>query len=147
MNIVAASVLLLCCMSHVNAADAYAPYGMHCPSGTPTDDDIRKVTDSLDQRFRAVWGRDRQAGQPIPAKRIDARAMEEIAAISACGAIMDQSSCSQFYDPEFGGKVSVFMDLSTKVPVRQQFDEAIAALPSAVARKAAQYCIKLVGKR
>ncbi len=33
------------------------------------------------------------------------------------------------YDPEFGGKVSVFMDLSTKVPVRRQ------------------YCIKLVGKK
>jgi hypothetical protein len=51
------------------------------------------------------------------------------------------------YDPEFGGKVSVFMDLSAKVPVRRQFDEAIAALPSVEARKAAQYCIKLVGKK
>lgn len=142
------SIVVFCCMAQAKAADAYSPYGLHCPSAaTPSDDDISKVTESLDQRYRTAWGKDRKPGQPIPTKRIDPKLMEEIAAISACGALMDQSSCTQYYDPEFGGKVSVFMDLSTKVPVRKQFDEAIAALPSVEARKAAQYCMKLVGKK
>lgn len=142
------SMIVFCCMAQAKAADVYSPYGLHCPAvSTPSDEDISKVTGSLDQRYRAAWGKERKPGQPIPTKAIDPRLMEEIAAISACGALMDQPSCSQYYDPEFGGKVSVLMDLSTKAPVRRQFDEAIAALPSVEARKAAQHCIKLVGRK
>ncbi|WP_426338868.1 hypothetical protein ACN9MZ_21075 [Pseudoduganella sp. S-14] len=144
------AILLGSGAAQASAGEAYSPNGLRCvtkPNGMPAEEDVNKVGETLRQRFDTVWGKDKWIGKPIPSKRIDPKAMEEIAAVSACGALMDQSSCSTYFDPEFGGEPAIFMNLSTKVPVRKQFDEAIAALPSAEARKAAQYCIKLVGKK
>jgi hypothetical protein len=144
------AIMLAGAGSPVMAGETYSPYGLRCvtkPNGMPAEEDVNKVGDALRQRFDTVWGKDKWIGKPVPSKRIDPKAMEEIAAISACGALMDQSACSTYFDPEFGGEPAILMSLSTKVPVRKQFDEAIAALPSVEARKAAQYCIKLVGKK
>jgi hypothetical protein len=132
------------------AGEAYSPFGLRCvtkPNGMPAEQDVNKVGETLRQRFDTVWGKDKWIGKPIPGKRIDPKAMEEIAAISACGALMDQSSCTTYFDPEYGGEPAIFMSLGTRVPVRKQFDEAIAALPSVEARQAAQYCIRMVGKK
>lgn len=143
------AILLGCGVAQAFAGEGYSNGGLRCvagPNGVPAEEDVNKVGEILRQRFDTVWGKDKWIGKPISSKRIDPKAIEEIAAVSACGALMDQSSCSTYFDPEFGGELAIFMSVGTKVPVRQQFDEAIAALPSAEARKAAQYCVKLVGK-
>ena len=128
------------------AGEIYAPFGLSCTRGGEPGEEVKKVSASLDQRFSTIWGKD-WAYQTLPAKRIDPKAMEEIAAIAGCAAILDRSACSKFFDPEFGGNLTVFTALGTKAPIRKQFDDAIAALPSAEARKAAQYCVKLVAKK
>lgn len=133
-------------MTPAFAGDVYSPFGLSCTRGSEPGAEVKKVSDSLDQRFRTVWGKN-WAYQTLPTKRIDPKAMEEIAAIAGCAAILDRSACSNFFDPEFGGNLAVFTSLGTKAPVRKQFDEAIAALPSIEARTAAQYCVKLVGKK
>lgn len=120
--------------------------GLSCTRGGEPGEEVKKVGASLDQRFSAIWGKDWVA-QTLPTRRIDPKAMEEIAAIAGCAAMLDRSACSNFFDPEFGGNLTVFTALGSKAPVRKQFDEAIAALPSVEARKAAQYCVKLVGKK
>jgi hypothetical protein len=126
--------------------DVYSPFGLSCRPVAHSTEATEKVSESLGKRYTAVWGKD-WAGRPTPQQRIDPKAMAEIAAIAGCAALLDQSSCTTFYDPEFGGEVTAFTDLSTKVPVRRQFDEAIAALPSEAARKAAQSCIKRVARK
>ncbi len=107
--------------------------------------EVKQLTASLDRRYAAIWGTD-WAYQTLPAKRIAPKAIEKVAAIAGCAAMLDQPACSNFYDPEFGGSVTVFTSLSSKAPLRKQFEDAIALLPSVEAKKAAQYCIKLVGK-
>ena len=128
------------------AEEIYSPLGLSCTRGGEPGEEVKKVGASLDQRFSAIWGKDWVA-QTLPTRRIDPKAMEEIAAIAGCAAMLDRSACSNFFDPEFGGNLTVFTALGSKAPVRKQFDEAIAALPSVEARKAAQYCVKLVGKK
>ncbi|XLZ70584.1 hypothetical protein ABT364_01075 [Massilia sp. SR12] len=128
------------------AGENYSPFGLSCTRSGVPGEEVKKVGASLDQRFSAIWGKD-WAYRTLPAKRIEQKAMDDIAAIAGCAAMLDRSACSNFFDPEFGGNLSVFTSLGTKAPIRKQFDEAIAALPSAEARTAAQYCVKLVGKK
>jgi hypothetical protein len=139
-------LLLSCIVPQAIAGEVFSPFGLNCPTGKHTYEDVSKVAESLNQRYSALWGKD-WIDRPTPPQRIAPKAMEEIAAISACAAIMDQSACATFYDPYFGGDVTVFTALSTRVPVRRQFDEAIAAIPTEHARKAAQSCIKRVAKK
>jgi hypothetical protein len=127
-------------------AEEYSPFGLSCVAVGHAGEREAKVSASLDKRYAALWGKD-WIKRPTPPQTIDPKAMEEIAAIAGCAAMMDQDSCSSFYDPEFGGEVSIFSDMSTKVPLRRQFNAAIAALPDERPRKAAQYCLKLVGKK
>jgi len=127
-------------------AEEYSPFGLSCVAVAHDGERVKKVSDSLDKRYAALWGKD-WIKRPTPSQAIDPKAMEEIAAIAGCAAMMDQDSCTAFYDPEYGGQVSIFSDMSTKVPLRRQFNAAIAALPDERPRKAAQYCLKLVGKK
>jgi len=128
------------------AQEEYSPFGLSCRDVAHDTERPKKVSASLDKRYAALWGKD-WIKRPTPPQTIDPKAMEEIAAIAGCAAMMDQESCTAFYDPEFGGEVSIFSDMSTKVPLRRQFNAAIAALPDDQPRKAAQYCLKLVGKK
>lgn len=128
------------------AAEEYAPFGLSCRDVAHDSERPQKISASLGKRYAALWGKD-WIKRPTPPQTIDPKAMEEIAAIAGCAAMMDQESCTAFYDPEYGGEVSIFSDLSTKVPLRRQFNAAIAALPDERPRKAAQYCLKLVGKK
>jgi len=143
---VAVVAAMLGASSQAAAEEVYAPLGLSCRAVAHDTSATSKVSESLDKRYAALWGKD-WASKPTPQQRIDPKAMAEIAAIAGCAALLDQSSCSTFYDPEFGGEVTAFTDLSTKAPVRRQFDDAIAALPSDMARKAAQSCIKRVAKK
>jgi len=127
-------------------AEEFSPFGLSCRAVAHDGERVKKISASLGKRYTALWGKD-WVMRPTPPQAIDAKVMEEIAAIAGCAAMMDQESCATFYDPEFGGEVSVFSDLSTKVPLRRQFNAAIAALPDEKPRKAAQYCLKLVGKK
>lgn len=128
------------------AGEVYSPFGLSCMRSSKLGEEVKKVSASLDTRFSTIWGKD-WVVQTLPTKRIDPKAMEEIAGIAGCAAMLDRPACASFYDPEFGGNLTVFTALGSKAPVRKQFDEAIAALPSVEARKAAQYCVKLVGKK
>jgi hypothetical protein len=141
------AVLLACQLGSAAAGETYAPFGLSCKRGGGEPGvEIKQVSASFDQRYSAIWGKD-WAYQTLPGKRIDPKVMEEVAAIAGCAAMLDQQACSNFFDPQFGGSATIFTALSSRAPLRKQFDEAIAALPSAEARKAAQYCIKLVGKK
>jgi hypothetical protein len=128
------------------AGEAYAPFGLRCTRSGELGEEAKKIVASLDQRFDTIWGKD-WPYKTLPTQRIEAKAMEDVAALAGCAAILDQPACAQFFDPEFGGDITVFTTLSSKAPIRQQFDEAIAAIPSVEARKAAQFCVKRVGKK
>lgn len=136
-----------CAATSATAGEAYAPLGLRCPIPEKSAyEDTTKVADGLRLRYAKVWGKD-WLEKPKPQQRIDPAIMGEIAAISGCAAIMDLPACATFFDPEMGGDLSMFANFSTKVPVRKQFDEAVAALPSAEAKKAVQACMKLVAKK
>jgi hypothetical protein len=127
------------------AGETYSPFGLRCVVNA-SEAEVSKVTDSLGQRFSKVWGKD-WLTTPTPPKRIDPKVMEEVAAISACAAIVDSPSCSNFFSPHIGGDLTVFTDIGTNVPLRKQFDEAVAALPSSEGKTALQSCMKRVAKK
>jgi len=141
------AVLLGCCATPAFAGEAYAPFGLRCVAGDKaTDADMSKVTDSLSSRYEKVWGKNWEGKLP-PLQRIDAKVMEEIAAISGCAAIMDSPACANFFSPEIGGDLYMFAEIGSKAPLRKQFDEAVAALPPSAGKTAVQRCMKLVAKK
>lgn len=147
-SVLSLGVLLLAAfqLTPAFAGEIYSPFGLSCTRSGEPGEEVKKVSASLDARFSVIWGKD-WVYQTLPAKRIDPKAMEEIASIAGCAAMLDRPACASFFDPEFGGNLTVFTALNSKAPVRRQFDEAIGALPSVEARRAAQYCVKLVGKK
>lgn len=112
------------------------------------------VLDALNKAFDAALGPDaRRVDQPkvvgkLAASHVDDAKMMALADVSGCAALIDvDSSCSLYYDPELGNPLSVFMGMKKSAPLRKQFEEAVARVPDPAQRRAAQTCIKLVGKR
>jgi hypothetical protein len=124
------------------AAGSYSPFGLHC-SASGTAKESAQVAENLGRRFAKVWGKD-WLSTPTPPQRIDPTVMEEVAAISACAAIVD---CPNFFNREIGGDLTVFTDIGPKVPLRKQFDEAVAAMPASEGKTALQACMKREAKK
>lgn len=140
-------LLLSSAATSVVASEPYAPYGLRCVAGTKTyDADTTKIADSLKSRYERAWGKD-WMGKPVPTQRIDSKLMGEIAAISGCAAIIDEPACANFFSPDIGGEFYMFAEFGSKVPLRKQFDEAVAALPPSEGKAAVQRCMKLVAKK
>lgn len=139
------------------AAPAHVPFA--CPAKNVKTQAITQplVADlfkSLKHAFVAALGPDAEHLDQdkvlarVTARRVDAARMADLAAVSGCAALVDaRSSCANFFDPELGDPLSVFMAMKRTAPARRQFEAAIASLPDAEERKAAQHCIRLVGKR
>jgi hypothetical protein len=111
------------------------------------------VADALTRAFEDTLGPDarrlyeRKVMARVAASRVDEAKMATLAEVSGCASLLDvQSSCAQFYDPELGNPLSVFMGMKPSAPLRRQFEAAIAHLPDGAQKRAAQACIKLVGK-
>ncbi|WP_426170135.1 hypothetical protein [Pseudoduganella sp. R-34] len=138
----ALSLLLSCAAAPAIAGEAYAPFGLRCVAAA-TNADSTKVAESLSLRFSKVWGKD-WLTKPTPPGQIDPKVMEEVVAISACAAIVD---CPNYFNREIGGDLTVFTDIGTKVPLRRQFDAAVAALPASEGKTALQSCMKLEAKK
>lgn len=129
-------------MAAAHAGETYSPYGLRCVANA-TQADSAKIAESLGSRFSKVWGKD-WLTKPTPPKAIDPKVMEEVAAISACAAIVD---CPNYFNREIGGELTVFTDIGPKVPLRKQFDAAMAALPPSEGKTALQSCMKLEAKK
>ncbi|SFG74743.1 hypothetical protein SAMN05518865_117113 [Duganella sp. CF458] len=125
-----------------SAGEAYSPFGLRCVANA-TQADSAKIAENLGSRFSKVWGKD-WLTTPTPPKAIDPKVMEEVAAISACAAIVD---CPNYFNREIGGELTVFTDIGPKVPLRKQFDAAVAALPASAGKAALQSCMKLEAKK
>lgn len=111
------------------------------------------ILDALNKAFDAALGPDaKHVDQPKVANklamtRVDDAKMAALAEVSGCAALVDvRSSCALYYDPELGDPLSVFMDMKKSSPLRKQFEAAVARLPDGEPKRAAQSCIKLVGK-
>jgi len=124
------------------AGEAYSPFGLRCTVDA-TQADSTRIAESLSKRFSKAWGKD-WLTKPTPPKAIDPKVMEEVAAIAACAAIVD---CPNYFNREIGGDLTVFTDIGSKVPLRKQFDTAVAALPASEGKTALQSCMKLEAKK
>jgi hypothetical protein len=143
-----------CSQNLSHATSAYA-----CPvksaSGPKVEQQVGlDILAALDKAFDAALGADaRRLDQPkvldkLAAAHVDEAKMAALADVSGCAALLDvRSSCSQYYDPELGNPLSVFMGMKKSAPLRKQFEAAVAHLPDGEPKRAAQACIKLVGKR
>ncbi|WP_322403907.1 hypothetical protein [Massilia luteola] len=112
------------------------------------------VLNALNKAFDAALGSNakhvdqRKIVNKLAATRVDEAKMMALAEVSGCAALIDvDSSCALYYDPELGDPLSVFMGMKKSAPLRKQFEEAVAHVPDLEQRRAAQTCIKLVGKR
>lgn len=124
------------------AADVYAPFGLHC-SAKSSQEDGNRIAASLHKRYVKAWGKD-WLNAPARTKPIDSTVMEEVVAIAACAAIVD---CPNFFNSHIGGELTYFTDIGSKVPLRRQFDEAMAALPPSQGKTALQACMRLEAKK
>lgn len=113
-----------------------------------------KVLDALNKAYDAALGPDgRHVDQPkvlarLAASRVDDGRMAALAEVSGCAALLDvHASCSQYYDPELGDPLSVFMGMKKSAPLRRQFEAAVGQLRDPERRQAAQECIRRVGGR
>jgi hypothetical protein len=114
---------------------------------------VYAVLDAVNKAFEGVFGPDarhvgeRKVAARLAASRMDEGRMAALAQVSGCAALIDeQSGCALFYDPELGDPLSFFMGLKASAPLRRQFEAAIAHVPDAAQKRAAQTCIRLVGK-
>lgn len=112
------------------------------------------VFDELNRALQSTFGADLdQLDQPkvlarVAAKQVDAAAMARLAQLSGCGALIDvASSCSQYFEPEFGGPLYFLMEMKRTAPLRMQYEAAIDALADARQKTAARQCIKLVARK
>jgi hypothetical protein len=148
-------LLLLCfLLSHlpaVNAADVPAASASFQCKGNDadfSDQNVAAITNALEEKLNSVFGQNwTNSSVSKKYKKIDQDKMTDIAKISGCAAIVDRSSCSIFFDPEFSNTLGVFMMQSKSAPLRKQFETAIGSLSDNKAKDAAQYCIKSVGKK
>lgn len=126
-----------------------------CPSQVAAAHDVSYDTmigvhKELVKRFDAALGAAaKNPGDPkVAATRVDDARMAALADVSGCAALIDvRGACAQFFDPELGDPLSVFMDMKTTAPLRRQFEEAIAQLARPDYRRAAQACIRRVGRK
>jgi hypothetical protein len=134
--------VLSCSATAAIAGEGFAPYGLRCAADA-SQADSTKLAESLDKRFSRVWGKDWLA-TPTPPTAIDPKVMEEVAIISACAAMVD---CPNYFNRHIGGELTVFTDIGPNVPLRRQFDAAVAALPASEGKTALQRCMKLEAKK
>jgi hypothetical protein len=150
---------LAVCTAACSQNISQATSGYVCPvkstSGPKVDQQVGlDVLAALDKAFDAALGPDaKHLDQPkvlakLAASRVDEARMAALADVSGCAALLDvRSSCSQYYDPELGNPLSVFMGMKKSAPLRKQFEAAVARLPDGEPKRAAETCIKLVGSR
>jgi hypothetical protein len=113
-------------------------------------DNVDAISAEFDTQFVKVFGKNwAMTKSEVRAKaKVDQPTMGAIAKLAGCAAVIDkESSCSIFFDPEFSMTLGVFTDLPRSVPLRKQFDAAIAALPDGKEKQAALACLKLVAKK
>lgn len=126
----------------------------HLPPQPFDLNETEAASKTLDAAYDAALGADARqmhvdkVSNRVSMRHIDDTRMAALAEAAGCAALFDQhASCATFFDLEYGNPLSVFMNMKRATPLRQQFDAAIARLPDPKQRNAAQYCIKLVGKR
>ena len=131
------------------ALPPYACPALHKASKEDRDRVRSDVTNALNAAFDAAMGPDaHRLHEPkvfarVAAQRIDERRMAELANVSGCAALLDQhSSCSAYFDTEMGNPLSAITSMKRGAPLRKQFEGAIARLPVAEMRLAAQTCFK-----
>lgn len=84
----------------------------------------------------------------MAASRVDPVRMAALAEVSGCAALLDErASCANYFDTELGDPLSVFTSMKKNAPLRKQYEEALAHLSRPDFKRAAQSCMKLVGKR
>lgn len=151
------AVALTCATSHAAqpkpAPPAFAcPYNKAIASAKVDYEVVMRVHTELVRRFDDALGKEPDGfGDPkvaarVAVRRVDDNKMAALADVSGCAALYDvDSSCAQFFDPELGDPLSVFMSMKKSAPLRRQFEDAIAHLARPDYKRAAQACIKLVG--
>jgi len=150
----AAAVLSGAAHAAVPAAAPFAcPYANKAPRDVSYDTMI-SVHNELVKRFRDALGTtvkdigDPKVAAKVAASRIDDARMTALAEVSGCAALIDErGGCAQYFDPELGDPLSVFMDMQKTAPLRRQYEEAVAHLTRPDYKRAAQACIKLVGRK
>lgn len=131
------------------AASFACPYTGKAPDDIPYDTMIG-VYKALVARYKDALGpAATDIGDPkVAAKVASSRIDGALAEVSGCAALIDiRNSCAQFFDPELGDPLSVFMDMKRSAPLRRQFEDAIAHLARPGDRRAAQACIERVGRK
>lgn len=141
------------------AAVVQTPAAFACPvdSRKPqpvSQEQVFAVLGALNTAFDAALGPDaRHVDQSavlarLAASTVDTQRMAHLAEVTGCAALIDvQSSCANYFDPELGDPLSVFMGMKKTAPLRRQFEAAVARVTDPPSRRAALACIKLVGVR
>ncbi|QJE02484.1 hypothetical protein HH212_22715 [Massilia forsythiae] len=126
---------------------------IHAAPQQVTERMVKDVTDTLNRTFDDALGPDaRRLDQPkvvarLAARTVDEQRMARLAQAAGCAALIDErSSCAQYFDTELGEPLSLFMRMKKTAPLRRQFEQAVARLPAAPLKRAAQACIRLIGK-
>lgn len=134
------------------AAAAYACPVSRASAATADHATYSKVLDALNKAYDAALGPDgRHVSESkvlarLAAGRVDEGRMAALADVSGCAALLDvHASCSQYYDPELGDPLSVFMGMKKSAPLRKQFEAAVGRLSDPDRKQAAQECIRRVG--
>jgi len=141
----------------VAAAAPVTPY--HCPVQDMAPQrvgvaEMALVTQALDAAFDAAVGPEAHRLDTVAARnrlsrrQLDRARMAALAEASGCAALLDRhASCSAYFDTELGDPLSVFMDMPRAAPLRRQFEAAVAGIRDRERRRAAQFCIALIGTR
>lgn len=139
--------------AHASGIKAAAGAPFVCPFTAPGKVDYAMsvvVFKELSRTFHAALGpQGKDFGDPkVAASRIDPEKMAALAEASGCAALLDeQASCATYFDTELGNPLSVLTSMKKTAPLRRQYEEALAHLARPDFRRAAQFCMKLVGRR
>ncbi|WP_266159075.1 hypothetical protein [Dyella silvatica] len=145
-------LLGLLALSLCNAQAAEAPATDHAYQCNGSEADFSEknsnaiqsaLTEALNDAFGKDWAR---KGTAKDIQHIDPNKMSNIAKVSGCAAVVDRTSCTMFFDPEFSTTLGIFTMLPTTNPLRRQFDAAIHALPAGKQKDAALYCMRIAEK-
>jgi hypothetical protein len=156
-SLIACALAALCMSAHaVEVKPAAAAFS--CPFAGPVTRQVAyevrmTVYNELVRTFEAALGPlaknigDPNVAAKAAATRVDTARMAALAEASGCAALLDErSSCANFFDTELGDPLSVFTSMKKTAPLRKQYEEALAHLSRPDFKRAAQFCMKLVGR-
>lgn len=126
-----------------------------CPITYPvpdnlSDKDQKAIDDEINKRYEAAFKADANqvhldaVVNRLSKTTIDQKLMDDLVIASGCAALIDRkSSCTMYFDTEYGQPVSLFLRFKKGSPLRQQYEKGIRALKDEHQRKDAMSCMGL----